>query len=215
MHKIPGFLLSAFITCVIVASHAKVSYADYGFMDDSFSDYSFSSSFMGRGRSQQIISLEVNPQRTLDTSFRIAAREGREKEVRLFLQKGAEINSRSSSGETALIYAVKNCSKNLVLLLLRGGADVNARDVEGRTPLIHAANGSCQPAAEALLKNAALDVTAKDKSHRTALDYAQDNSVFEVDGPSEEIIRLIEAAKKRKAQKVARPSIVAREHSSS
>jgi len=158
-----------------------------------------SQSFYPRHRSspQRMISLELDPENILNSSFRIAAREDRLSDVKRFIMQGADIDTRSESGETALMYASRNCSPEMVRLLLRRKAEVNLRDFQGRTALIYAAMESCERVVELLLKKPTLQVDAKDRAKKTASDYAEDNSMLEVDGPSERIISLIRTAKER------------------
>ena len=51
------------------------------------------------------------------------------------IDHGADVNTRSSEGDTPLHAAVRNGSAEVVELLLRHGADVNAPDDKGQTPL--------------------------------------------------------------------------------
>ncbi len=143
------------------------------------------------------ISLELDPQNILNGSLRIASREGRTHELQTLLKSGADSNSTSDSGETALMLASRNCYPKAVEILLQHNADVNAKDTDGRTALIFAASDSCAKVVELLVKKNNIDLNAKDHIQKSALDYAKDNSILEVGGPSERIINLIQAAKKK------------------
>jgi ankyrin repeat protein len=57
--------------------------------------------------------------------------------VRKLQQKGADINARTTAGQTPLLMTAQDPQKeDLSLLLLELGADVNVRDAEARTPLL-------------------------------------------------------------------------------
>jgi ankyrin repeat protein len=201
-----GFLLVLFLA-LSAFDQAK---ADLGGMDDFFLDSSFGGGGYRRAGAPRVVSLDLDPQNILDSSFRIAAREGRMSEMKKLLLQGADIDSRSGSGETALMYAARNCSPKLAELLIQKGAQVNARDFEGRTPLIYAASGSCRYVVELLAKVSNLEFEARDRSKRTALDYAAENALLEVDGPSEEIIHLIQMGQKNQKRKPVRTIKVSR-----
>lgn len=69
-----------------------------------------------------------------------AALEGRTKEVKALLARGAEVNAQDNAGRTALMFAVINMHRDMVYVLLEHGADVNARAVDGATALMLAAS---------------------------------------------------------------------------
>ena len=164
-----------------------------------FSDYYPPSWGSGGGRSSGslVISLDLDPQNIINSSFRIAVRESRLKDAQKFLARGAELDSRSGSGETALMYAARNCSEKMVDFLLNQGANVNAVDEEGRTPLIFAARESCSNVVAALVRARGIKLEMRDQTKKTALEYAQETDLLEVGGRSEQIIYLILNAKRR------------------
>jgi len=67
----------------------------------------------------------------------LAAESGYTDLVRLFLEKGVDINlaTRGKNRVTPLHIAAAKGRADVVELLLKSGAQVNARDVEGKTPL--------------------------------------------------------------------------------
>jgi ankyrin repeat protein len=65
----------------------------------------------------------------------LAARRGQEAVVQLLLDRGADMNSRSSCGETALMEAVRAGNEVLVRLLLTHGVNVNLTNGDGETAL--------------------------------------------------------------------------------
>ena len=77
------------------------------------------------------------------------------------MEKGAEPNLKSNTGETALMFAAAEGYTDTVRLLLEGGADVNAVDNEGNTALFKAVGKKHSEIAEVLLASgAAHGVTA-------------------------------------------------------
>jgi serine/threonine-protein phosphatase 6 regulatory ankyrin repeat subunit B len=59
------------------------------------------------------------------TALMIASNEGNDKIVQALLDKGAEINMKSTEGLTALMYAIRMNHDNVVHVLIKNGADVN------------------------------------------------------------------------------------------
>jgi ankyrin repeat protein len=64
-----------------------------------------------------------------------AAAAGRDDNVRLLLEKGAEVNAQAENGLTPLMVAAIAGRKDTVKLLLEHGADAGARDQEGKKAL--------------------------------------------------------------------------------
>lgn len=163
------------------------------FYSSGYFNSGYYSNYGGRSRSQPILSLSLDPKEILNSGLRIAAREEREEDVLRFLRQKADINSRSDVGETALMYAARNCSTDIVKILLSHGADVNIEDREGRTALIYAAQDSCAPVIEKLLRRTKASINHRDKSGRSAIDYAREGASLDVDGPSLDAVRLLES----------------------
>jgi ankyrin repeat protein len=145
-----------------------------------------------------IISLELDPKASLDTNMRVAAREDRLADLKRFLQSGANVNSRSDTGETALMYAARNCSERIVSCLLDAHAEENLQDDRGRTALMFASSDSCLPVVRLLLHGHAVNISARDREGRNALDYARRASALEYGGDSEEIVRLLKSRARQK-----------------
>ena len=181
---------------LFLLSFSTVSSADVPSWGNAFSSdyYSPPSHFRGSG-SAPSTSIDLDPQNLMNSSFRIATREGRVSEMRRLLEQGAEVDSRTNSGETALMLASRKCSTNLVKFLISAHANINAADFEGKTALIVASRESCAEAVDLLVRVPGVDIDAKDQSHRSALEYANENSVLEVGGPSEKIMASIYNAK--------------------
>lgn len=183
-------LLSLVILFVSSAGWADYPYYDYS-SPHYYGGYSGYSGGYGSSSQNSIISLDMNPQDLLNSSFRIAAREERIDDMEKLLQQGANVDSPSEDGQTALLYGARRCSPVVVDFLLKHNANVNAKDAKGRNALIVSARGSCVRVVELLLKKRGLQVDIQDCGRKTALDYALDNSVLEVGGPSQEIVSMI------------------------
>jgi ankyrin repeat protein len=68
----------------------------------------------------------------------VAAAGGRTDNVRLLLDKGADVNARTDNGQTPLMLAAKSAKKDTVKLLLEKGADAGVRDQAGNRALEYA-----------------------------------------------------------------------------
>jgi ankyrin repeat protein len=69
-----------------------------------------------------------------------AAMRGDTTQVQQLLDKGADVNTKDSNGETALMEAAGNGHPEVVKQLLAKGADVNAKSSYGYTALLYAAD---------------------------------------------------------------------------
>lgn len=79
--------------------------------------------------------------------------DGDYRKIEQFLLSGAYVNTRSGSGKTPLMVAVRNnCDPEIVKLLLKSGADPNLRDSKGRTALMYAAGHSYMTTINLLLQ---------------------------------------------------------------
>jgi ankyrin repeat protein len=107
----------------------------------------------------------------------IAAAEGHEDVVVALLDAGAAPNTKNQLGRTALMFASSKGFVGIAKKLLARGADPNVvpTDEQGWTALMAAARAGQAEAVRALL-GAGADVTAKDKSGKTALDLADAQS---------------------------------------
>jgi ankyrin repeat protein len=88
--------------------------------------------------------------------------------VKLLIEKGSDVNSKTSGGITPLHLAAVSGNADVARLLLERGADVNARDNVGRIPLHYASNASVAK----MLIEAGADINARDKEGVTPLHYA-------------------------------------------
>ena len=128
-----------------------------------------------------------------------------EKVIELLLEKGADMEAKSSNGGTPLLFAVLNKEKEKVTelllksgasvsagmlvcaagdnanekvteLLLKIGVDVNETDSDGKTPLMCAARYSGNEKIVSILLQQGANPRAKDKDGRNALYYAKNNN---------------------------------------
>ena len=108
-----------------------------------------------------------------------AATQGDLQHVEELLAAGADVNAKSSSGETPLHNAAYSGNVALVELLLASGADVNAKDRSGVTPLHVAAQRGYREVAEVLLAHKA-SVDAKNNVGTAPLQFAAQEGHKEV-----------------------------------
>jgi len=191
-----GFRKSIFALGLLVAILAPIpgeaSYYYPRYNNYGSSGYGYTGGY-GSSNSQPVISLDMNPKDQINSAFRIAAREGRISDMLELVREGADINSVSDEGDTALMYAARNCSVEVTTELLRLRVNVNIRNRDGDTALIDASMESCLPVVKLLLHNPRLLLSPRDRQGKSALDYAHDGAVIEVDGPEAQIFELLES----------------------
>lgn len=173
----------------------QLSRADFSPIEQFFAEYSYSAPNLGRSASgatnRPLVSLETDPKEQLNNALRVAAREDRITDAQRALTQGADVNTVNLAGMSPLMFAARNCSPKMTELLIKGKADVNATDEQGRTPLIFATRESCWQVVELLVKTPGIHCLIRDRSQRTALDYASEDSQMEVGGASQKIMGLI------------------------
>ncbi|KEY74727.1 hypothetical protein S7711_05474 [Stachybotrys chartarum IBT 7711] len=91
--------------------------------------------------------------------------------VQWLLDKGAGIESRDNTGETALSWAVRRGNEAIVQLLLHNGAKIESRGDRSRTPLSWAVRSGNEAMAQLLLDNGA-EIDSRDYRGRTPLSWA-------------------------------------------
>ena len=97
---------------------------------------------------------------SLNDGLREAARHGDLAAVKTLLAKGAEVNSATEFGATALIFAADSGHVEIVKALIDGGADVNLKDsTYGSTAIDWAAGKGYAPIVEILLAKGATSVS--------------------------------------------------------
>jgi ankyrin repeat protein len=96
-----------------------------------------------------------------------------EGQAEVVLERGAEVSSRNSYGETSLLLAVKNGHKDVVMELLAcDNVDMNLKDTNGRTVLMTAVTHKHEDVVELLLWSKRADVKIQDTLGATVLHYA-------------------------------------------
>ncbi|KAL7918360.1 ankyrin repeat-containing domain protein [Trichoderma austrokoningii] len=99
-----------------------------------------------------------------------AAELGRLEAVKLFAERGIDINFASETGRTALSWAAGRGYLKLVQYLLEQGASLDLPDAGGCTPVLHAAIKGKASVVEALLDHGA-DIEGVDNGKRTMLSW--------------------------------------------
>jgi len=77
----------------------------------------------------------AKPPKLTPSALILACTNGHIEVVKLLLEKGADVNSRNSDGDTPLIFAVRCGHAGLVKLLLEKGADASVKGLCGQTAL--------------------------------------------------------------------------------
>ena len=183
-----GFFLGFFLGIFLGIFPVSTSYAEvFPYADAFYPRGGYSNS---NGRSSPLISLNFDEKENLNSAFRIAARENRLSDLKDLLQRGVDVNSKSDQGETALIYASRNCATEIVSFLLKSNADPNLRDSLGRSPLMFAVMEGCLKTTRILLKDPKTRKDFKDDMKKTAADYADEGALLEMDGDPVELAHL-------------------------
>ncbi len=100
-----------------------------------------------------------------------AIKEGRSEQAKALIAKGANVNLRTLTGSTPLMYAADGNHLEMVRLLLKHGADVNAKNGPNNTALIYASIKGHEGVVHELLRKKA-DVNVKNMAKGDALIYA-------------------------------------------
>ena len=95
--------------------------------------------------------------------------------VKLLIEAGANLNTRTNGGSTALIWASYYNYGEVIKLLIEAGANLNIRDNWGRTALIRASYGNHIEVVKLLLENFA-DECILDDDGWSFYDYLNDEN---------------------------------------
>lgn len=95
------------------------------------------------------------------------------------LERGADVNKKTSNGETPLYLAVWNGDESIVKLLLKKGADVNGKTLHGET-VLHIASSSYKPQIVYILLEHGANVNALNDNGKSPLTYAYPTEIQEI-----------------------------------
>ena len=113
--------------------------------------------------------IDVNANSKLGSALHRAALRGHSDIAKLLTDKGANVNLKSESGDTALHYAVRKNHINIVEILLKNGADINIKGFRGLVPLHFAVTFDSVQLSEKLIIQGA-DVNVQNDDGKTPLD---------------------------------------------
>lgn len=112
--------------------------------------------------------------------FLICVANGDERLVKLFIEHGADVNSKNTLGRSGLHFACNYGYIHIAILLLEAGAKVNIEDSgHSGIPLHVAVKSGCIELVRKLLEYDA-EVSVRDYTGKTALDYAQESGHGEI-----------------------------------
>ncbi|CZR67104.1 uncharacterized protein PAC_17003 [Phialocephala subalpina] len=129
----------------------------------------------GMGKEEKLIERsedeEIDSKDNNGWTLSYAAEMGHEAVVKLLLEKGTELETKDSSGQTPLLYAAKNGHEAVVKLLLEKGAELETKSAIRRTPLSYAAEKGHEAIVKLLLEKG-VELETKSVIRRTPLSYA-------------------------------------------
>ncbi|CAH0057162.1 unnamed protein product [Clonostachys solani] len=99
--------------------------------------------------------------------------------VMLLIDKGADLESKSRSGQTPLLWAAEKGHEAVVKLLADKGADLESKSRSGRTPLSWAVEEGHEAVVKLLIDKGA-DLESKSRSGRTPLSWAAEEGHYAV-----------------------------------
>lgn len=130
---------------------------------------------VSKGRQTEVASLlessidQISAKTLVEAVFQASAN-GHKRLLQHLIRHGANVNSRCSTGNTALVVAAEHGYVDIVKLLVKSGANINGKTKCGKTALIVAAEKACfLPVIEFLVSDCHTDVNIQDKEGRTAL----------------------------------------------
>jgi ankyrin repeat protein len=99
--------------------------------------------------------------------------------LKIRLDRGINVNSRDKLNRTALIYAARYCTLDIVKELLNRGADPNLQDRDGKTALMAAVRCPDQVEIVRELLDHGADPNIKDNHGLTAINLANEEPIIE------------------------------------
>jgi ankyrin repeat protein len=102
------------------------------------------------------------PLSPLDRNLVLSAYKGQLADVKVYVEKGADVNLQDQKERTPLIFAASAGHTPVVKYLIDAGADVDKQDKDGQTALLHACKRSFNETATLLLESGA-DVNFQSK----------------------------------------------------
>jgi hypothetical protein len=122
------------------------------------------------------VNVNVRDKETGTTALEHAVMNGNQEMVQLLLSRGADINSKNTSGHTVLMILSEDVTSDLVWELINAGAKLEQKDADGNTALINLAYRNNVDSVKTLLE-AGAKVNAKNKQGQTALMIAASNGL--------------------------------------
>lgn len=105
------------------------------------------------------------------TPFMRACSQGLERCVEVLINAGTEIETKTSKGKRALMFAAESGNDDIVSILIKNDASLESRDIERKTALLHAITGGSYDVVKTLV-DAGAKVDVRDTDKTTALMYA-------------------------------------------
>jgi uncharacterized protein len=100
--------------------------------------------------------------------------------VKMLLDKGADVNAKTLNEWTAIMRAAEKGKADVVELLIKRGANFNAQNKLGESALMFAVESGNPATVKILLAQKKINLTATDKSGRTAMAIAKKKKNIEI-----------------------------------
>jgi len=105
----------------------------------------------------------------------LAARQGNEKVIKALINKGMDVNAKSSAGITPLLMAIASNQKSAVKILIDSGARVSDKDKLGRGAIFYSTQKITDPEIVKMLLEKGANINETDNSGFTPLSLAAAN----------------------------------------
>ncbi|KAL8916951.1 MAG: hypothetical protein Q9172_006035 [Xanthocarpia lactea] len=144
--------------------------------------HSHETDVQGKGLGSEIQAAKIKQAEVYTNALDAASRYDREKEVRMLLEAGANVDAQGGEYSSALQAASYDGREEIVKILVNAGADVNAQGVHGNA--LQAASYGGHEEIVKILVNAGADVNAQEGDYGNALQAASY-------GGHEEIVKIL------------------------